>query len=67
METQSQETSEESEEEVIYRVGAKPSQPYQVVIEINGAAVKMEVDTGAAVTIMSQKTFSHQQLCANQL
>lgn len=67
VETQSQETSEESEEEVIYRVGAKPSQPYQVVIEINGAAVKMEVDTGAAVTIMSQKTFSHQQLCANQL
>jgi len=56
VETQSQETSEESEEEVIYRVGAKPSQPYQVVIEINGAAVKMEVDTGAAVTIMSQKT-----------
>ena len=50
------ETSEESEEEVICRVGVKPSQPYQAEIEINGAAVKMEVDTGAAVTIMSQKT-----------
>ena len=55
METQPPEAPE-SDEEVIYRVSDKPSHPCQVEIEINGAAVKMEVDTGAAVTILSQKT-----------
>ena len=32
------------------------SPPYEVVMEINGKNVKMEIDTGAAVSIISSKT-----------
>ena len=50
----SDEVAEASEEEVISHVGTKPSHPYQVVVQINGKAVSMEIDTGASVSLMSQ-------------
>ena len=43
---------------VIFRVGNRVSQPYQVVLKVNNQPVIMEVDTGAAVTIMSSKSFN---------
>ena len=43
---------------VIFRVGNRESQPYQVVLKVNNQVVIMEVDTGAAVTIMSSKSFN---------
>lgn len=32
-------------------------QPLIVAMEINGAKVKMELDTGAAMTVMSKQSF----------
>ena len=43
---------------VIFRVGNRALQPYQVVLKVNNQPVIMEVDTGAAVTIMSSKLFN---------
>jgi len=43
------------EEDVIFNVSSKTTPPYMVVMEINGQSVTMEIDTGAAVTVMSQE------------
>ena len=43
-----------SEEEVL-QVGAMPSRPYQVQLKLNGVTVTIEVDTGAAVTLVLEK------------
>ena len=40
-------------EDVVFRVGNRSSDPYQVIIKINGKPIIMEIDTGAAVSIMS--------------
>ena len=37
-------------------VGKGTVKPYLAVLEVNGKPMKMEVDTGAAVTLISQKT-----------
>ena len=42
-------------DDVIFRVGNR-SQPYQVEMQLNGKRVIMEIDTGAAVSIMSSKS-----------
>ena len=42
----------EESNDVIFRVGNR-SQPYQVMMQLYGKRVIMEVDTGAAVSIMS--------------
>ena len=42
--------------EFVYQIGSSSCPPYEVVLEINGKNVKMEIDTGAAVSIISRKT-----------
>ena len=53
-ETQSAKWVEESEVP-IYHVGNKSHPPFTVKLDINGKQVTFEVDTGAAVTIISQE------------
>ena len=36
----------------------KTAEPYLTTVTINGATLKMEIDTGSAVTLVSQATFS---------
>lgn len=42
------------EADTICHVTTKPSNPYRVVLQVNGKPVTMEIDTGAAVTLISQ-------------
>ena len=37
-------------------VNSKRTNPYLVVVELNGKAVSMEIDTGAAVSLISHST-----------
>ena len=43
---------------IIFRVGNRASQPYQVVFKVNNQPVIMEIYTEAAVTIISSKAFN---------
>ena len=63
MEKEAQPT-EETEERVILRLGGPPSKPITVEVEINGQSLLMEVDTGSAVSLISQDT---QQKCFPQV
>ena len=45
------------EEDVIFSVVSRATPPYQVVIEVNGRPITMEIDTGAAVSTMSKETW----------
>ena len=45
------------EEDVIFSIGSKTTPPYQVVVEINDQPITMEIDTGAAVSIVSRETW----------
>ena len=38
------------------RVGGRSTQPYKVLSEVNGRPLEMEIDTEAAVSIISKKT-----------
>ena len=48
--------SDETVEEVIWQVGATASRPYRAVLEVNGHPLTMEIDTGAAVSLISKTT-----------
>jgi predicted aspartyl protease len=53
---------EEAEEEVesnytIYSLGKQKTEPYVVEVLLNEESVKMEVDTGAAMSVISEDTF----------
>jgi len=48
---------EEIEEAPIYHVGDKSHPPFIVELLVNGKPVTFEVDTGAAVTILSQEVY----------
>ena len=52
-----EEEEENGEEYTMFRVVAEGKEPYCVVIDLNGISTSMEVDTGAAVTIISKETF----------
>jgi len=39
------------------RLGGPPSKPITVTVEINGQSLLMEVDTGPAVSLISQETW----------
>ena len=45
------------EEDVVFNVKSKTTPPYQVVVEINEQPISMEIDTGAAVSIMSRENW----------
>ena len=47
----------EENNDVIFRVGNR-SQPYQVMMQLDGKRVIMEVNTGAAVSVMSSKSLN---------
>ena len=52
-------TDESGDSDIIgtlHRVGGRATQPYKAVLEVNGTPLKMEIDTGAAVSIISKKT-----------
>ena len=39
----------------IYHVASPSPHPYKVTLELNGKPLEMEIDTGAAVSIFSEK------------
>ena len=41
----------------MYHVGAGPNAPFHTTITVNGRPLTMEVDTGAAVSVVSETTF----------
>ena len=45
------------EEDVIFSLASKTTPPYMVLVEINGQPITMEIDTGAAVPVMSQESW----------
>ena len=45
------------EEDVIFNLTSRTTPPYQVVVEINGQLIPMEIDTGAAMSVMSQESW----------
>lgn len=52
-----EEEEENGEEYTMFRVVAEGKEPYCVVIDLHGISTSMEVDTGAAATIISKETF----------
>ena len=52
-----EEEEENGEEYTMFRVVAEGKEPYRVVIDLKGISTSMEVDTGAAATIISEETF----------
>ena len=42
---------------ILYQLGGKRVPPIVVEMEINGSHVQMEVDTGASLSVMSEKMF----------
>ena len=47
---------EEGEEDLIFQVGSTNNYPYEVVLEVDGKRLRMEIDTGASVSLISQAT-----------
>ena len=59
METQTEEeTPTDSNDMALFTVGSASSNPISAELEIDGKSVSMEVDTGAAVSIMSGAMFA---------
>ena len=63
LEGSSEESSPDDDDEPLHQLHAdttQKSKPYRVDIGINGKPIKMEVDTGASVTIISERTLQEQ-------
>ena len=56
VETQAPKQEDNDETALICQVGSHTSPSYEVVVTLNGKPVTMEIDTGAAVSNMSNKT-----------
>ena len=56
VETQAPKQDDIDETALICQVGSQTSPSYEVVVNLNRKPVTMEIDTGAAVSIMSNKT-----------
>ena len=50
---------EDSEEYIMFNLTAQDKEPYRVEINLNGVQTRMEIDTGAAVMIISEETFKN--------
>ena len=48
---------EECEEYTMFHLAAKEREPYQVDLQLIGVQASMEVDTGAAATIINEETY----------
>ena len=58
VEEKSELESESLVEEVIFHVGVKQkSPPYEVKVDVDDCDVRMEVDTGSSVSLVSQATY----------
>ena len=53
---QTDDTSDSETELPVLRINSKSSHPIRVEVKINGKLLQMEVDTGAAVSIISEQT-----------
>ena len=53
------ETTEEEEEEeyTMFHMTTKKEEPHRVELKLNGIHTSMEVDTGAAATIIIEETY----------
>ena len=49
------EISHEEEEYLLFHVRSEPETPLQVLVGINQQQVEMEVDTGASLSVLSEK------------
>lgn len=56
VETQVPNQEDNDEIALICRAGSHTSPPYEVVVALNGKPVTMEIDTGVAISIISNKT-----------
>ena len=58
-----EDSDDECEEEFpVHKIGAGSTSPYSVWVRIEGVKLRMEVDTGAAVSVVSSKTWEKLQL-----
>ena len=53
----SEEAEEECEEYTMFHLAAKEREPYRVDLQLNGVQTSMEVDTGAAATVINEETY----------
>ena len=49
----------------IYHMGGPNTTPIEVVVQFNGKYLKMEVDTGAAISLISKCTCTYERLFPN--
>ena len=50
-------TEEEEEEYTMFHMTTKEKEPYPLELKLNGIHTSMEVDTGAAATIINEETY----------
>ena len=50
-------TEEEEEEYTMLQLTSKEKEPYRVQLKLNGVHTSMEVDTGAAASIINEETY----------
>ena len=55
------ETDEQEDTHTLLNVTSERAKPIRVTVSLNGVEVVMEVNTGAAVSILSESTYN--QLC----
>ena len=51
--------TEDTDEYSLYNLTGSPVQPLVVTVKVNNMDVKMELDTGASVSIISKATYNH--------
>ena len=57
-----EDSDDECEEFPVHKIGAHSTSPYSVWVRIEDVKLSMEVDTGAAVSVVSSKTWEKLQL-----
>ena len=55
--TETAENDTDASTYTLFNVSSSPSKPYFVTVQINGAELPMEVDTGASLTLIGKSTF----------
>ena len=57
-----EDSDDECEEFPVHQIGARSTSPYSVWVRIEDVKLRMKVDTGAAVSVVSSKTWEKLQL-----
>ena len=55
--TETAENNTDASANTLFNVSSSPSTPYVVTVQINGAELPMEVDTGVSLTLIGKSTF----------